>query len=627
MVTIDDLTEEQKEVLHQVSAGRNVLVDACIGSGKTTVIQLLCSQYPDRRILYLTYNKLLKADAIEKIKNKNTKVTNYHGFAYQALKKIGIETAVSELIRTFCQYQPECEKYQLMVIDEYQDISSDIAEMLRIIKRQNPDIQIVAVGDMWQKIYSNTRLDILDFMDDFLEDYKLLRFTTCFRICHELANRLSKVWKKPINGVNQECEVLEMTEEEAISFLSAQNPKDVLCIGRLPTVLEEPTPLTICLNELETKFPEKYNKYTTYATIHTDNPSMAVAPNKNTAIFTNYDKCKGLEKSICVIYDYTEEHWLKRTNYNVKYEIIRNLFCVAASRGKRKIIFVKKQGQKPLSMETLCERTFVTLNSNYSLDSMFNYKYSEDIERCWQMLSIEQIKNNDDNFLSVLDHDALIDLTPCISIYQRLFFHNYDINAQIADMNYYSKNYSLYSTQNAISPLTKEEKQNEMKVQKKILLITAKNTGQLRYVYQTKAPFVSEESKKILFKNLSNVFKGTEETQTPYCTEIHYKNSNENNSVSCINIFGRIDIRRYNTNYNLFYTDELSHEQFLITAFCMILSGSTIGIIWNTKKNKMYRIEIPDTEQFFMTVISTITKGEVTENQIQKIIIQQKERR
>lgn len=45
MVTIDDLTDEQKKVLHQVSLGNNVLVDACIGSGKTTVIQLLCSAY------------------------------------------------------------------------------------------------------------------------------------------------------------------------------------------------------------------------------------------------------------------------------------------------------------------------------------------------------------------------------------------------------------------------------------------------------------------------------------------------------------------------------------------------------------------------------------------------------
>ncbi|MBR7085482.1 MAG: hypothetical protein IKI37_09970, partial [Oscillospiraceae bacterium] len=60
MVTIDDLTDEQKKVLHQVSLGNNVLVDACIGSGKTTAIQALCNVIQNKRILYLTYNKLLK---------------------------------------------------------------------------------------------------------------------------------------------------------------------------------------------------------------------------------------------------------------------------------------------------------------------------------------------------------------------------------------------------------------------------------------------------------------------------------------------------------------------------------------------------------------------------------------
>ena len=60
MVTIDDLTSEQQELLNQVSAGRNVLVDACIGSGKTTTIQALCSiQNKQCQILYLTYNTLL----------------------------------------------------------------------------------------------------------------------------------------------------------------------------------------------------------------------------------------------------------------------------------------------------------------------------------------------------------------------------------------------------------------------------------------------------------------------------------------------------------------------------------------------------------------------------------------
>jgi len=619
LITIENLTDEQKEVLYQVSARRNVLVDACIGSGKTTVIQLLCSQYPEKKILYLTFNALLKADAKEKIRNRNVTVTNYHGFAYSGLKRMGISVGVNEQIRTFNRVQPYCGGYHLLVIDEYQDISSEIAGMLWIIKKQNPDIQIVAVGDMWQKIYDSTTLDVLEFMENFLGEYELLRFTKCFRISPALANRLSKIWGKQINGVNQECEVLEIEEMEVYFFLAEQNPKDVLCIGRLPTSKERLTGLIKCLNILEDNFPEKYNKYTTYATIRSTEKSRTVVPDKNTAIFTNYDKCKGLEKPVCVIFDYSEEYWVMRTGTDARYEIVRNLFCVAASRGKQKIIFVKCGS--PLSMETICEETFTMIMPYYNLETMFGHKYSEDIERCWEMLSVEKIQTNgiqaNDIFLSVKDHDALIDLTPCIELYQMVFFKNYSINKAIDDINCHAEN------GDKLNILTEEEKHDEIKLQEAILTIVGRHTGQARYIQQTKAPFISEEAKNLLFQRLSAVFSGNEEIQKRYEMEVTYRKYGE---TSTIQIYGRAGIRKENSSYNLFYTEELSHEKFLITAFCMALQNSPQGIVWNTKKNEMYRIEIPDMNRFLKAVIFAVTKQKITENEIERISIIEKER-
>ena len=92
MLSASELTEEQKELLNQVKQGKNVLVDACIGSGKTTAIQVLCNVFPDKKILYLTYNRLLKIDAKNKIRSRNVTVTNYHGFAFSALIKTAFPT-------------------------------------------------------------------------------------------------------------------------------------------------------------------------------------------------------------------------------------------------------------------------------------------------------------------------------------------------------------------------------------------------------------------------------------------------------------------------------------------------------------------------------------------------------
>ena len=67
-----ELSDEQQEFLTHAKQGKNILVDDCIGSGKTTAIQHLCNELSsDLKILYLTYNKLLKVDAKSKIKKKN----------------------------------------------------------------------------------------------------------------------------------------------------------------------------------------------------------------------------------------------------------------------------------------------------------------------------------------------------------------------------------------------------------------------------------------------------------------------------------------------------------------------------------------------------------------------------
>ena len=100
-------SDEQLQFIECAKKGENVLVDACIGSGKTTAIQGLCNELDGKSILYLTYNKLLKLDAKAKIRNLNVTVQNYHGFAYIELKRKGIKSSIGELIRTYNRIKPK----------------------------------------------------------------------------------------------------------------------------------------------------------------------------------------------------------------------------------------------------------------------------------------------------------------------------------------------------------------------------------------------------------------------------------------------------------------------------------------------------------------------------------------
>lgn len=103
--------------------------------------------------------------------------------------------------------------------------------MLQLIKDCNPDMQIIAVGNMEQKIYDRTTLNVESFMKGFLEEHLTLRFTQCFRLSEDLAAMLGRVWKKPIKGVNGCCKVEEMDKKGIVPFLAEQNPADILCLG------------------------------------------------------------------------------------------------------------------------------------------------------------------------------------------------------------------------------------------------------------------------------------------------------------------------------------------------------------------------------------------------------------
>lgn len=332
-----NLSDEQQKFIDLALRGHNVLVDACIGSGKTTAIQCLCNMIdPQKHVLYLTYNKLLKIDAQDRIEREKqyTQVTNYHGFASAELSKNNIESSMEEVV---LDYNRACEqrtiqlpKCDVLILDEYQDVENEFAILLEHIKSGNPEMQIIAVGDMAQKIYDKTRLNVMMFIHQFLGTYIQVEFTKCFRLSKPLAEKLGKVWHKTINGVNPECGVYLLSFRQTLEYLKKCEPQDILCLGANKGLRNT------MLNYLEKECPDKFNKFSVWSNIR-DSGDGSTSPNKESAIFTTYDGCKGMERDICVIFDWSESYWNMRLDMaQTKYEIMRNVFCVAASRGKKK---------------------------------------------------------------------------------------------------------------------------------------------------------------------------------------------------------------------------------------------------------------------------------------------------
>lgn len=592
-----NLTDEQELFIEKALAGNNVFVDACIGSGKTTAIQHLCNAYPaDKKILYLTYNKLLKVDAREKIKMKNVTVTNYHGFAWVQLNRAGIKAGIQDLVQTFNRVKPFTPAYDVLILDEYQDIEQELADMLLIIKKRNPDMQIVAVGDIKQKIFDKTTLDVMPFIMSFLGEHIELEFTKCFRLNEEHASFLSRVWGKKIQGVNKNAKISHMRKFDVVKYLSEQDPSDIICLGAKTGAMAE------ALNRLESKYPAKYNKRTVFATITDNDRSGKVEPSKDTAIFTTFDSSKGLERKICVVFDFTESYWQSRTRKpQVKYEIMRNIFCVAASRGKDEIIFVdgdvKSSSQETdrLSEKTLSTPTeMVTSFDTMQMSSMFDFKYKEDIEECFALIDKKKIDRKDNSVIKIRENDYLIDLTPCVGIFQEaFFFENYSIDTAL--------DLFRQTHQDINVDLTKYKK-----LDKKILYLVSLETSQQRYINQVEGELVEDDARDLLKARLEEEFNGKEMVQKEF--EMQFADSY---GLPAFAVAGLCDVIKNGMIYELKFVSELSHEHFLQLAMYLVASDVKTGRLWNVRDNTMWEISIPDRTKFLNAVAKTVTKHQI----------------
>lgn len=577
------LSAEQQNFCNVALSGYNVMVEACIGSGKTTAIQALCNLFPSNKfILYLTYNKLLKVDAKAKIKNNNVTVTNYHGFVYPYLIRNNIKCGLSDAVKTFTKNRLSIPRYDIMIIDEYQDIELDFAEMLEYIKSTNPNMQIIMVGDMSQKIYDKTTLDVANWAQDFLGTHVALEFTQCFRLQADLAAKLGRIWGKTITGVNTNCTVRTMGKNQVISYLSKQNPGDILCLGA------KTGPMTNILNSLEDDYPDKFNKRTVYASIRDGEAN--IEPNDTTAIFTTFDSSKGLEKPICVVFDWDEAYWATRCKQpGTNYEILRNIFCVAASRGKQEIIFVKCiKNRKPV--ELLSEKTLMTPVNTQSLtkayvSEMFFFKFIEEVSKGYDMLDITCINNASDE-IEINEADGLIDLSPCIREYQEcVFFNNYDLDNELIyafnQRNLNLPDLSLFST--------------EQKLLRLVSLITMQN----RYYNQVRTPLVTPLQHNALVDRLAERLSPDEKVQV-----------DRTMFLGNVEINGRCDVLRDDSVWQIEYTHSLKPEHFLQVAMQLIMFNKRDGMLWNTRDNALYKINLDESkrEAFLDQVYRIITK-------------------
>ena len=228
----------------------------------------------------------------------------------------------------------------------------------------------------------------------------------------------------------------------------------------------------------------------------------------------------------------------------------------------------------------------------FQVSEMFDFKYDEDIEDCYSLIRKRKIRRSDNTVIDIDSTDCMIDLSPCIGIYQEAsFFKKYDIMQQIEYVKDFHDDKALLQLKPGAT------------MEDKVLFLTAYETKQDRYYCQVKPPFITDEQSEAIHKRLATEFTGNENVQQDFTMNL----SDASDVPYCI--CGRPDVIKNNTVFELKFVSELEHKHFLQCAVYMVAFGLKRGILWNVKTNERYSISIPDEEMFIQAVMKTVTKG------------------
>ena len=205
---MNEASPEQSIIINYIKEGKNVVVDACAGSGKSTTILSCAKEMPHKKFLQITYNSMLRMEIKEKVESlglKNIVIHTYHSLAVAKYSKNAFtDTGLRQIL--YQKMSPSSPiKYQdVIVLDEAQDMTFLYFQfVVKYCRDMGTPFQLLILGDYMQGLYEFKGADIrfltmgTEIWADFdrLNTREFMKCTlkTSYRITRPMADFVNKV--------------------------------------------------------------------------------------------------------------------------------------------------------------------------------------------------------------------------------------------------------------------------------------------------------------------------------------------------------------------------------------------------------------------------------------------------
>lgn len=211
-------SKEQQVVINNIVDGKNVIVDAVAGSGKSTVVLMTATKLPEKEFLQVTYNSMLRKEVKDKVHEwnlENLTVHTYHSLAVKYYnRQAHTDIEIQNILRTNISPIVQIPFFPIIILDEVQDMTllyyrfmrKFIQDMVHI-KDKNHKIQLMILGDVMQGLYDFKGADVR-FLTKSSEIWggnsfllKPTEFVSCqLRISYRITNSMAEYVNKVMLG-------------------------------------------------------------------------------------------------------------------------------------------------------------------------------------------------------------------------------------------------------------------------------------------------------------------------------------------------------------------------------------------------------------------------------------------